>query len=69
MSSGRDATGLADSSTFQRLGHFMEKNLGSRSSEYQGHRVTHTTGVERILIWALAIVFLGGCLIAYFSSR
>ncbi|MDB5050722.1 MAG: serine/threonine protein kinase [Fibrobacteres bacterium] len=69
MNSGRDATGLADSSTFQRLGHFMEKNLGSRSSEYQGHRVTHTTGVERILIWALAIVFLGGCLIAYFSSR
>jgi hypothetical protein len=47
----------------------MEKNLGSRTSEYQGHRVTHTTGKERLLIWGLAIVFLAGCLAAYFSSR
>ncbi|HKP96239.1 MAG TPA: serine/threonine-protein kinase [Fibrobacteria bacterium] len=66
---GRDYSSLADSSTFQRLGHFMEKNLGSRTSEYQGRHVMHTTGVERLLIWALAIIFLVGCLLAYFSSR
>ena len=65
----RDYGSLTESSTFQRLGHFMERNLGSRISEYQGHRVLHTTGKERLLIWAMAIVFLGGCLIAYFSSR
>ena len=65
----RDYGSLADSSTFQRLGQFMERNLGSRTSEYQGHRVMHTTGKERLLIWALAALFLGGALIAYFSSR
>ncbi|MEO7425351.1 MAG: serine/threonine-protein kinase [Fibrobacteria bacterium] len=66
---GRDYSGLADSSTFQRLGIFMERNLGSRTSEYQGHRVLHTTGKERLLIWALAALFIGGALVAYFSSR
>jgi hypothetical protein len=65
---GYDTSGLSDSSTFQRLGQFMERNLGSRVSEYQGHRVLHTTGRERVIIWALAIVFLAGCVIAYLSS-
>jgi serine/threonine protein kinase len=65
----RDTSGLSDSSTFQRLGHFMEKNLGSRITEYQGQRVLHTTGKERLLIWALAIAFLAGCVFAYLSSR
>jgi eukaryotic-like serine/threonine-protein kinase len=65
---GRETSGLSDSSTFQRLGDFMERNLGSRVSEYQGRRVMHTTGGERILIWALAIMFLAGCVIAYLNS-
>lgn len=64
-----DTSGLTDSSTFHRLGQFMERNLGSRVSEYQGHKVMHTTGKERILVWALAILFLTGCVIAYMSSR
>jgi eukaryotic-like serine/threonine-protein kinase len=65
---GRDYKGLTDSSTFQRLGHFMERNLGSKISEYQGRRVLHTTATERVLIWALALIFLMGCLLAYLSS-
>ena len=65
----RDARHLADSSTFQRLGQFMERNLGSSISDYQGRRVLHTTGRERILIWILAAVFLGGAVAAYLSSR
>jgi serine/threonine protein kinase len=65
----RDARHLADSSTFQRLGQFMERNLGSSISDYQGRRVLHTTGRERVLIWILAAVFLGGALAAYLTSR
>ena len=65
----RDTSGLTESSTFQRLGNFMEKNLGSRVSEYQGQRVLHTTGKERVLIWTLAIAFLTGCVFAYLSSK
>jgi serine/threonine protein kinase len=65
----RDARHLADSSTFQRLGQFMERNLGSSISDYQGRRVLHTTGRERILIWILAAVFLGGAVAAYLTSR
>ncbi|GEM_PF-2141096 len=64
----RDPGSLSDSSTFGRLGHFMERNLGSRVSEYQGQRVLHTTGKERILIWVLAIAFLVGCVVAYIAS-
>jgi len=65
----RDARHLAESSTFQRLGQFMERNLGSSVSEYQGRQVLHTTGRERILIWILAAVFLGGAIAAYLASR
>ena len=65
----REPGGLSDSSTFHRLSHFMERNLGSRVSEYQGRRVLHTTGRERMLIWALAILFLGGALTAYLTSQ
>ena len=65
----RDARNLAESSTFQRLGQFMERNLGSSVSEYQGRRVLHTTGRERVLIWILAAVFLGGAIAAYVASR
>jgi serine/threonine-protein kinase len=65
----REARHLADSSTFQRLGQFMERNLGSSVSEYQGRQVMHTTGRERVLIWILAAVFLGGALAAYVASR
>jgi eukaryotic-like serine/threonine-protein kinase len=65
----RDARHLADSSTFQRLGQFMERNLGSSISDYQGRRVLHTTGRERVLIWILAAVFLGGAIAAYLTSR
>jgi eukaryotic-like serine/threonine-protein kinase len=66
---GREARHLADSSTFQRLGQFMERNLGSNVSEYQGRRVLHTTGRERVLIWVMAALFLGGAAMAYISSR
>lgn len=63
-------SGLAgESSTFGRIGQFMEKNLGSRSSEYQGRQVVHTTGRERLLIWAMLAVFVGGCLAAYMYAR
>jgi serine/threonine protein kinase len=65
----RDASGQSDSSTFQRLGHFMERNLGSRVSEYQGRQVMHTSGKERLIIWALAILFLVGCVVAFLSSK
>lgn len=65
----KDYRGLTDSSTFQRLGHFMERNLGSRTSEYQGRQVLHTSTRERLLIWALAGLFLGGCIFTYLSSR
>ena len=64
-----DTSGLTDSSTFHRLGQFMERNLGSRVSEYQGRQVLHTSGKERIIIWALALLFLVGCVFAYLSSR
>ena len=66
---GRETRHLTESSTFQRLGHFMERNLGSNVSEYQGRRVLHTTGRERVLIWVIAAVFLGGAVAAYLSSR
>jgi serine/threonine-protein kinase len=65
----REARHLADSSSFQRLGQFMERNLGSSISDYQGRRVLHTTGRERVLIWILAAVFLGGAVAAYLTSR
>jgi hypothetical protein len=65
----RDVSGLSDSSTFHRLGQFMERNLGSKVSEYQGRRVLHTSGKERVIIWVLALVFLMGCLFAYLSSK
>jgi eukaryotic-like serine/threonine-protein kinase len=65
----RDARHLAESSTFQRLGQFMGRNLGSSVSDYQGRRVLHTTGRERVLIWILAAVFLGGAVAAYLTSR
>lgn len=66
---GREARHLADSSTFQRLGQFMERNLGSNISEYQGRRVLHTTGRERMMVWALAALFLGGAMAAWLTSR
>ena len=34
-----------------------------------GRRVLHTTTRERMLIWVLAALFLGGCIFAYLSSR
>lgn len=66
---GRETRHLTDSSTFQRLGQFMERNLGSSVSEYQGRRVLHTTGRERVVIWALAVVFLGGAVAAWLTAR
>jgi serine/threonine-protein kinase len=65
----RDTRRLAESGTFQRLGQFMERNLGSSVSEYQGRRVLHTTGRERVLIWILAGLFLSGAVAAYLASR
>ena len=55
----------SDSSTFQKITHFMEKNLGSASSEYQGRKVMHTTQRERVVVWILLVLFIGGFVAAY----
>lgn len=59
----------SESSAFRKLSQFMEKNLGGTSSEYQGHQVVHTTARERILIWAMLILFVGSFLGAYLITR
>jgi eukaryotic-like serine/threonine-protein kinase len=65
----RRAEGLADSSSFKKIGEFMEKNMGSRTSEYQGKTVVHTTGRERFVVWILLTVFLIGLVTVYFKMR
>ncbi len=65
----RRAENLVDSSTFKKLGEFMEKNLGSRTSEYQGKTVVHTTGRERFLVWVLLAAFLVGLVVVYLKMR
>jgi eukaryotic-like serine/threonine-protein kinase len=56
---------LAESSSFRKVGEFLDKNLGSRTSEYQGKVVVHTTGRERLLVWLLLSAFLVGLVLVY----
>jgi serine/threonine protein kinase len=58
-----------ESSTFRKLTQFMEKNLGSTSSEYQGRKVMHTTKRERVVVWILLILFVSGFVAAYLGLR
>jgi eukaryotic-like serine/threonine-protein kinase len=55
-----------DSSTFKKISLLLEDKLGSKTSEYQGQTVMHTTLRERFVIWALLVTFVIGCGIAYF---
>jgi hypothetical protein len=58
-----------ESSTFRRISGFMERNLGSATSEYQGRQVVHTTRSERLIVWVLLVAFVVGFLTLYFSLR
>jgi len=65
----RRAGNLVDTSSFRKLGEFMEKNMGSRVSEYQGKTVVHTTGRERLLVWVLLGAFIIGMGLVYLKMR
>jgi eukaryotic-like serine/threonine-protein kinase len=60
---------LADSSSFRKMGELLDRNLGSRTSEYQGKTVVHTTGRERLVIWLLLVAFIVGLLLVYLRMR
>jgi serine/threonine-protein kinase len=55
----------SESSAVRKLTRFMERNLGSASSEYQGRKVMHTTGRERVVVWALLLLLVAGAIAAY----
>lgn len=55
-----------ESSTFKKISQVLENKLGSKVSEYQGQTVMHTTLRERVVIWTLLVMFVGGCGAAYF---
>lgn len=63
----RSQEGTQESSAFRRISQFMEKNLGGASSEYQGKKVLHTTSRERVVVWILLVLFVGGFIAAYFA--
>ncbi len=65
----RRTNSLAESSSFRKMGEFLDKNLGSRTSEYQGKTVVHTTGRERLLVWALLGAFVVGLVIVYLRMQ
>jgi serine/threonine protein kinase len=48
---------LWESSGMRKMGEFLEKNLGSSTSEYQGKTVVHTTWRERLVVWMLLGAF------------
>ncbi len=63
------ASTLTESSHFHKISAFLEKNLGSRTSEYQGKTVLHTTGRERLIVWALTGLFFLSGLAAFMFLR
>lgn len=63
--SGAAYEALSESSTFRKITLLMERNLGSASSEYQGRKVVHTTGRERVMVWILLVLFVAGFIAAY----
>lgn len=65
----RRTANLADSSSFRKMGELLNNNLGSRTSEYQGKTVVHTTGRERLVVWLLLLAFIVGLVLVYLRMR